>query len=288
MPAVRVNTKAAGRLASGHLWIFLSDVLDHGSAQPGDVVRVIDPKGRNLGVAHYSSTSQITLRLLSSRVEPIDDGFLRERFAAAYRYRQRFVHNSNAYRLVHAEGDLLPGLIVDRYGDWLVVQLLNQGMDRMRGEIAAALIELLNPRGIVARNDVAIRAKENLPQETSILSGEVPPQVEIEMNGLTLFADLLARPENRCLSRSARELSRRCASMPAVDAPSIALLEPAASPCTSLPPANRSRRSIAPLPPSKRSPQTQRAITSKTSRLIRPTCSNIFPVWSALAARSIS
>ena len=188
---MRVNTKAAGRLASGHLWIFLGDVLDHGSAQPGDVVRVIDPKGRNLGVAHYSSTSQITLRLLSSRVEPVDAGFLRARLAAAYSYRQRRVHNSNAYRLVHAEGDLLPGLIVDRYGDWLVLQLLNQGMDRTRGEISAALIEMLNPRGIVARNDVAIRAKENLPQEKSILTGEAPPQIEIEMNGLTLFADLL-------------------------------------------------------------------------------------------------
>ena len=191
MPAVRVNTKAAGRLASGHLWIFLSDVLDHGSAQPGDVVRVVDPKGRNLGVAHYSSTSQITLRLLSSRVEPVDDAFLRARLAAAYRYRQRFVHNSNAYRLVHAEGDLLPGLIVDRYGDWLVVQLLNQGMDRLRSEITATLLELLSPKGIIARNDFATRAKENLPLETSILFGEVPPQVEIEMNGLTLSADLL-------------------------------------------------------------------------------------------------
>ncbi len=191
MPAVRVNARAAGRLASGHLWIFLSDVLDHGSAQPGDIVRVVDPKGRSLGVAHYSSTSQITLRLLSSRVESVDAAFMRKRLAAAYRYRQRLVHDSNAYRLVHAEGDLLPGLIVDRYDDWLVVQLLDQGMDRMRGEIAAALVELVNPRGIVARNDVAIRAKENLPQETAVLFGEVPPQVEIEMNGLTLFADLL-------------------------------------------------------------------------------------------------
>ncbi len=188
---MRVNTKAASRLASGHLWIFVGDVLDHGSAQPGDVVRVVDPKGRTLGAAHYSSTSQITLRLLSSRVEAVNAGFLRERLAAAYHYRQRFVQDSNAYRLVHAEGDLLPGLIVDRYADWLVVQLLDQGMERLRGEITAALTELFSPQGIVARNDLASRAKENLPQETSILSGEIPPQVEIAMNGLTLFADLL-------------------------------------------------------------------------------------------------
>ncbi len=188
---VRVNRKAVDRVESGHPWIFSSDLIDRGTAEPGDAVRVVDPKGRTLGTAHYSSTSQITLRMLSSRVEPIDRGFLFRRFALAHQYRQRFVKNSSAYRLVHAEGDLLPGLIVDRYGDWLAVQLLDQGMDRLRPEIVAALVELLSPKGIVARNDVATRAKENLPQEISILAGEVPERVDIEMNGLTLFADLM-------------------------------------------------------------------------------------------------
>jgi 23S rRNA (cytosine1962-C5)-methyltransferase len=191
LPTVRVNRKAADRVRSGHLWIFLSDVLHTDSAQPGDAVRVTDHQGRNLGTAHYSSTSQITLRLLSQRVEAIDEAFLHRRLAAAYRHRQRVVSDTDAYRLVHAEGDLLPGLIVDRYGDFLVVQLLNQGMDRMKDQIVKVLGDLLQPKGIVARNDAAVRAKESLPCETSVLFGNVPDRVEIHMNGYIWNTDLL-------------------------------------------------------------------------------------------------
>jgi 23S rRNA (cytosine1962-C5)-methyltransferase len=191
LPVIRVNRKGADRIAAGHLWIFASDLINRGVAQAGDTVRVIDAKGRSLGVAHYSSTSQIALRLLSTKVEPVDGEFIRRRLTAADEYRQRVVRNSNAYRLVHAEGDLLPGLIVDRYGDWLAVQLLNQGMDRMKDQIASALIDLFHPLGIVARNDVAVRIKEDLPEEVSILSGEIPEEAAIHMNGLELVADLL-------------------------------------------------------------------------------------------------
>lgn len=191
VPSVRVNRKGADRIDSGHLWIFSSDVQDRGEAQPGDVVRVVDPRGRPLGTAHYSSHSQITLRFLSQRVEPVDELFLRTRIAAAFHHRARVVCNSDAYRLVHAEGDLLPGLIVDRYSDWLVVQLLDQGMDRLAPEIVRALSEVLSPRGIVARNDVAVRSKENLPVETTLLAGDVPEFVSIRMNGLEWRADLL-------------------------------------------------------------------------------------------------
>jgi len=191
LPAVRVNRKASDRVESGHPWIFASDVLDPGAAQPGDAVRVVDPKGRSLGTAHYSSTSQIALRLLSRHIEPIDEAFLRARIETAVAYRQRVVEDSEAYRVVHAEGDLLPGLIVDRYGDFLVVQLLDQGMDRLSAAISQILNELFQLRGIVARNDVAVRAKENLPQETKILAGEIPERISIKMHGMTWNADLL-------------------------------------------------------------------------------------------------
>lgn len=191
-PTVRVNRKAADRIASGHLWVFATDVIDHGSAQAGDAVRVIDFKGRLLGTAHFSSASQISLRVLSKRVEPIDETFLLKRIQAAHAFRQRIVSNSNAYRLIHAEGDLLPGLIADRYGDYLVLQLLDQGMDRLAAELVNVLNALLTPKGIVARNEVASRAKENLSRETRILSGEVPQLVEIHMNDLTWRADLLS------------------------------------------------------------------------------------------------
>lgn len=191
MPTVRVNRKAADRVHNGHPWIFASDLIDRGTSQPGDAVRVVDPQGHGLGTAHYSSSSQIALRLLSRRIEPIDDAFLSARIGAALRYRQRVVSDSDAYRLVHAEGDLLPGLIVDRYAEHLVLQLLDQGMDRLAEAIVAALVELLRPKGIVARNDVAVRAKENLAQEMRIVFGDVPERVDLHMNGLNWRADLL-------------------------------------------------------------------------------------------------
>ena len=189
---VRVNRKAADRVLSGHPWTFASDILDRGAAQPGDAVRVVDWKGGLLGTAHYSSTSQITLRLLSKHVETIDAAFLRKRIAAAAEHRKRVVGASDAYRLVHAEGDLLPGLIIDRYGDSFVIQQLDQGMDRLTNEIVEVLTGLFQPRSIVARNDVPIRAKENLPQEVRVLSGEVTAPVNVAMNGFTLQADLLS------------------------------------------------------------------------------------------------
>ncbi len=191
LPAVRVNRKGADRLEDGHLWVFSSDVLDRGGAEAGDAVRVIDPRGKNLGTAHYSSTSQITLRLLSSHVEPIDEAFLRARIEAALRYRERVVRDSDAYRLIHAEGDLLPGLIVDRYGEYLVAQFLDQGMDRLKAPIAGILSDLLHPAAIVARNDVPVRTKEGLALESTLLSGNLPEYVRVRMNGLDLRGDLL-------------------------------------------------------------------------------------------------
>jgi 23S rRNA (cytosine1962-C5)-methyltransferase len=189
---VRVNRKAADRVLSGHPWIFASDLLDRGTAQPGDAVRVVDWKGGLLGTAHYSSTSQISLRLLSKHVETIDADFLRKRIAAAAEHRKRVVEASDAFRLVHAEGDLLPGLIIDRYSDSFVVQQLDQGMDRLTNEISEVLTDLFQPRSIVARNDVPIRAKEDLPQQAHVLSGEITTPVDIAMNGFTLQADLLS------------------------------------------------------------------------------------------------
>ena len=191
MTSVRVSRKAAERVASGHPWIFSSDVLDRAGAQPGDTVQVIDPKGRPLGTAHYSSSSQICLRLLSGRTETIDRAFFLHRIQQAREYRERVVRDSAAYRLVHAEADQLPGLVVDRYGDYFVLQTLDQGMDRAKTEIAGCLEELFAPRGIVARNDVPVRKHESLPLESSVLSGEIPDFVDVRTNGLAWRADLL-------------------------------------------------------------------------------------------------
>jgi 23S rRNA (cytosine1962-C5)-methyltransferase len=192
MNQVRVNRKATGRVASGHPWIFSSDVIDLDGAQPGSAVKVADFRGRPLGTAHYSSASQIALRMLSDRVEDVGREFYLERIRAAERHRRAVVPpDTEAYRVVHGEADLLPALIVDRYGEYLVVQTLDQGMDAARSEIAAALTEIFEPRGIVARNDLAVRAKEDLPLETTILAGELPDAVTVKINGLTMHADLL-------------------------------------------------------------------------------------------------
>jgi len=191
LPAVRVSRKGAGRLASGHPWVFASDVIDRGQAAPGDAVRVVDPAGRTLGTAHYSSTSQICLRLLSSRAETIDREFYRQRLVAADERRRGLVSDTDAYRVVHGEGDLLPALVVDRYAEYLAVQTLDQGMERAKPEIVAALSEVFSPRGIVERNDVAVRKRESLPLVSGLLAGEAPELVAIRMNGLLLHADLL-------------------------------------------------------------------------------------------------
>ena len=191
MNEVRVNRKAARRVASGHPWIFESDVLDTGGAEAGAAVHVIDLKGRSLGTAHFSAASQIALRMLSRGVEEIGREFFAERLAAAEAHRRRVVCGTDAYRVVHGEGDLLPGLVVDRYADWLVLQTLNQGMDGARQWIVDSLVDLFSPRGVVARNDAAVRSREALPLETGVVYGEVPEAVEFQMNGLRLHADLL-------------------------------------------------------------------------------------------------
>ncbi len=191
MHTVRVNRKGASRVASGHPWIFSSDILDRGQAAAGETVLAVDPSGAALGTAHYSDSSQISLRMLSDRVETIDRTFFLRRISAAEAYRKRVVTDSEAYRLVHGEGDQLPGLVIDRYGDYFTLQTLDQGMDRAKAEILSCLEELFAPKGIAERNDVAVRKREALPLQSGVVAGEVPETVPIRMNGLTLHADLL-------------------------------------------------------------------------------------------------
>jgi 23S rRNA (cytosine1962-C5)-methyltransferase len=191
MNEVRVNRRAAERAGSGHPWIYASDITDRDGAQPGETVKVTDPKGQPLGTAHHSSSSQIALRFLSREIEPIDRDFFLKRIQAAERHRRDVVRHSDAYRVVHGEADLLPALIVDRYGDYLVMQTLDQGMDAAASIIVSCLEEIFSPKGIVARNDAAVRTKELLPLKTEVVAGEIPNAVTVEMNGLKFRADLL-------------------------------------------------------------------------------------------------
>ncbi len=183
-----MSRKGADRFRSGHPWIFRSDVTDTAQATPGDTVRVLDSRGQFLGQAHYSAASQIALRMLGRAAGPVD---IAGRIAAAQRFREQVVTDSTAYRLVHAEADFLPALIIDRYGDSFAVQALDQGMDRAVPEVVAALQAQFSPRAIVARNDAAVRSLEQLPREIKLLAGELEGAAAIRMNGFNLEADLL-------------------------------------------------------------------------------------------------
>ncbi len=190
-PAVTVTRRAAERVRSGHPWIYRSDVAGAANAKAGDVARVVERSGRFVATAHYSSTSQIALRVLTTADEPVNADFFRRLLERARQLRERVVSGSNAWRAVYSEGDELPGLIVDRYSDWLVVQTLSQGMDRAKPMLLELLQQLYSPRGIVERNDSKVRDREELPRQAGIVAGECPDSIEIEMNGLRFGVELL-------------------------------------------------------------------------------------------------
>ncbi|MEP7364496.1 MAG: class I SAM-dependent rRNA methyltransferase [Acidobacteriota bacterium] len=191
MQSIRVSRKAVARLSTGHPWIFTSDLIDKKDATGGSAVAVNDPAGRALGVAHYSDSSLISLRMLDRGRPTVDAAFYRKRIETAAAMRARRVRDTDAYRLVHAEADLLPGLVIDRYGDCFVLQALTQGMDAAQPWIVEALIDLFAPRAIVARNDAAVRDKENLDRTVEVVYGEAPEFVELGMNGMRWRTDLL-------------------------------------------------------------------------------------------------
>jgi 23S rRNA (cytosine1962-C5)-methyltransferase len=192
LPVVTISARGIERIASGHLWIYRGDVADASGAEPGDVVRLVDRKNRFWGQALYSSQSQIALRLLTREHRPFDEVYLAERIRAAAAFREQVAAGAQAYRLVASEGDLLPSLIIDRYGDCFVIQTLSQGMDRLKPAIVEILRKEFAPRMVLERNDVAVRALEGLPEQTSVLAGEEIREVVVEENGIKLCIDLLA------------------------------------------------------------------------------------------------
>jgi 23S rRNA (cytosine1962-C5)-methyltransferase len=182
-----VSRRAATRWLRGHPWIYRSDVVKAPNTPAGDV-RVEDEQGRLLGTALWSPTSQISLRMLSRDHREIDASFWREKIDAAVSYRDSLALDGNAFRIVHGEADGMPSLVVDRYGDYLVAQFLSAGLERFRADIVAALIDRVQPKGLLARNDVAVRTHEQLPLETVLLYGEVPEQVEVREGGIRYLA----------------------------------------------------------------------------------------------------
>jgi 23S rRNA (cytosine1962-C5)-methyltransferase len=177
MAVVTISRRGEERIRSGHPWIYKSDVAKI-DARGGDTVRVIGTRERSLGQALYSDRSEIALRFLTRDDTPANSGLWRSRLSQAIQFRDALAIDATAYRLVHGEADLLPSLIVDRYGDYLVLQALSQGMDRLIPELTQLLVELVTPAGILARNDPRVRLLEGLEQRVEVLYGTVPDQIE--------------------------------------------------------------------------------------------------------------
>src|SRR5216684_1149295 len=184
-PSVKLSARGVARLQGRHPWVYRSDVAEANGVPPGSLVRVLDLRGKFLGTALYSSSSQIAIRMVSHGSVADLPALVAERIRAAIAYRKELVSNTDAYRIVFSEADFLPGLIVDRYNDVLCLQILTQAMDSapVRAAIVQTLREELQPEGIVERVDPRIRELEQLPPRPSgLLQGEKSSTV-ISMNG---------------------------------------------------------------------------------------------------------
>ncbi len=190
MPStVTISPRGEQRVRTGHPWIYRADVVDV-SASGGEIVQVLGPRRRTIGYALFSDASQIPIRMLTRGERVADEALIRRRIEHAIAFRASLALDATAYRLVHGEADLLPSLIVDRYGDYLVVQALSQGTDRLLPAITSMLVEIAAPAGILARNDPKVRALEGLPQTVEVLYGEIPDAVLVREGPVEYEADL--------------------------------------------------------------------------------------------------
>lgn len=210
MKNITVTKRGATRVRNGHLWIYRSDVLDSGDAEGGSIVAVRDQHGNFVGQSFYSDASQIALRFLTQADVPIDRDWWRQRILQAAQ-RRLVSPDTNAYRLVYSEGDLLPSLIIDRYNDVYVIQTLAQGTEAIKSLLVELLVEEFAPRAVIERNDVKVRALEGLAMVAGTLYGQAPEQMEIVQHGVRFLVapqggqktgSFLDQRENRLAARA--------------------------------------------------------------------------------------
>jgi len=190
-PSVRLSTRGAARLLARHPWVYRSDIVGANDIPPGTLVRVHDARGKFLGSALYSSSSQIAIRMISHGSVADLPALIAERIRAAIAYRKNLVSDTDAYRIVFSEADFLPGLIVDRYNDVVSLQILTQAMDTapVREAMVQTLCEELEPAGIVERVEARIRELEQLPPRRSGLLWGDKSSTVISMNGVRFHYD---------------------------------------------------------------------------------------------------
>jgi len=210
MNAITVTKRGADRIRRGHLWVYRSDVVDTSDAAGGSIVRVQDEHRNFIGQAFYSDKSQIALRFLTTTDAPLDRAWWRRRIREAASRRDGIGQETNAYRLIYSEGDLLPSLVVDRYSDLLVLQTLSQGSETIKQLLVELLIEEFSPRAIIERNDVRVRQHEGLGLVTGTLYGEAPEEFEILQDGIRfLVAPLSGQKTGSFLDQRENRLAAR-------------------------------------------------------------------------------
>ncbi len=190
IPEVRVRAGAVKKVLSGRLWLSRRDLLSPPELEPGTEVRVLSPEGFFLARGYLNSRSLIPVRIVTRRDEPLSRDFFAARLRQALALR-RSLYPEGCFRLLHAEGDGLPGLTVDVYGSVAVVQMTTAGMEARREEVLSALEEVLSPEVVVLRNDLSVRREEGLSLYTEVVRGRVSGPVEVEMDGLKFLVDPL-------------------------------------------------------------------------------------------------
>lgn len=192
MRTVLLNDAGIQKIKSKNLWIYSREIKEiKGSVKAGDLVRLSTPSGKFLGVGYINPLSKITVRVLSFEDVDIDEKFLKERVEKAYRLREDLFSKTNAIRIIHAEADFLPGLIVDYYDGYLSIQINTAGMERLREYIIKALLDVINPKGMIDKSDRVSRQIEGLcPQENNVY-GDIPEDIIIIENDIRFSINLM-------------------------------------------------------------------------------------------------
>lgn len=188
---ITINKRGVERINNGHLWVYRSDIKSTKKINASSIVEVRDERKKFIGKAFYSDKSEISIRFLTRKDESIDRDWWRNRFLEAAKRREYYKENTNAYRLIFSEGDLIPSLIVDVYDDVFVIQTLSQGTDILLPLFVDLIVEEFNPCALIERNDVKVRELEGLELRSGVLYGDAPDEIQIEQDGIKFYVSPL-------------------------------------------------------------------------------------------------